>query len=811
MKHRIASLLTTALILSQPILFVGSVAAATNAVWKSVPGSGDWNTGTNWVSGAAPLFPGDTATFNTSSQLSVSLSSDVSVDTLTFNSGASAFTISVPATISFNFSGPGIVNNSGLVQTINNSGNLLFYGAATSAGTATLNNSGPGSGISFNDGTAGNATINNSGSGSYIEFRTTNGNATVTNSGPNSGVYFYFFNPVSGSAAFNNTNATAFLDCSGSATLVTVGSIAGIGNIFLGNGSKGLVVGTNDADTTFSGLLKDGGAFGGIGGTLTKVGNGTLTLSNANTYTGPTAINSGKLELTGSLLSAVTVSGGAFLDISGASSSAGVGSIAGAGSIFLGGKTLITGTDNTNTTFSGSIQDGGLFGGSGGNLTKAGGGTLILSGANTYTGSTAINAGRLAVNSSLSSGVSIAHGATLGGNGSINAAVTSKGEIAPGLSAGQLTINGDMQLRFPSDLSFEIGGTTPAGQYDVLNKIDNAGLKLNGNLGVTLINGFVPANTDTFTILTTTTPLTGHFNNVLNGTRVNTEDGGGSFIATYSGNNVALSDFGAPIPVSKLLNISTRADVETGDNVTIGGFIITGTAQKKVIIRGLGPSLSNFGLQNVLADPTLELHNAIGALITSNDNWKVNDQTQQSQSAEVSATGLPPSNDPESAIVMMLDPGNYTAILAGKNGATGIGLIEVYDLTSAADSKLANISTRGLVGTGDNVLIGGIIIGPSSGTTKTVLVRALGPSLPNSIANRLLDPTLELHDGTGATIVSNDNWKINQQTDIEDTGLAPSNDNEAAILASLLPGNYTAIVHGAGNTSGVALVEVYDL
>jgi minor extracellular serine protease Vpr len=264
---------------------------------------------------------------------------------------------------------------------------------------------------------------------------------------------------------------------------------------------------------------------------------------------------------------------------------------------------------------------------------------------------------------------------------------------------------------------------------------------------------------------------------------------------------------------AQLLNISTRMRVLSGDQVLIGGFIITGTDPKKVIIRGMGPSLNGVGV--TLSDPTLELHQGSTTLAT-NDNWKINDQTGQSQEADIRATTIPPTNDLESAIVATLPPGNYTAILAGKNGGTGVGVVEVYDLAQGANSKLANISSRGFVDTNDNVMIGGLIVGGGSGGgTARVIVRAIGPSL--SVSGALGDPTLELHDVNGTTIATNDNWKINDQTgqsqqaEIEATTIPPTDDLESALVATLAPGNYTAIVRGKNNTTGVGLVEVYAL
>ena len=253
----------------------------------------------------------------------------------------------------------------------------------------------------------------------------------------------------------------------------------------------------------------------------------------------------------------------------------------------------------------------------------------------------------------------------------------------------------------------------------------------------------------------------------------------------------------------QLLNISTRLAVETGDNVLIGGFIITGTEPKTVIVRAIGPALGNFGIPDPLADPTLELNG--NGLVVTNDNWK------DTQETEIAATGLAPSEDLESAIIATLDPGAYTAIVRGAGGGTGVGLVETYDLDSAAGT-LANISTRGFVDTGDNVLIGGFIVGSDSGREGSVLVRAIGPSLSAfGVPGALQNPILELHDGSGATLATNDDWKETQQADIEANGLAPGNDRESAILATLPPGGYTAIVRGALDTTGVGLVEVYHL
>jgi len=247
-------------------------------------------------------------------------------------------------------------------------------------------------------------------------------------------------------------------------------------------------------------------------------------------------------------------------------------------------------------------------------------------------------------------------------------------------------------------------------------------------------------------------------------------------------------------------NISTRLRVETGDNVLIGGFIVTGTQPKRVIVRAIGPSLAFSG---VLANPFLELRDSSGTLIQSNDNWRSDHE------AEIIATGIAPSEDLESAIVATLPANNsaYTATVSGVSNGTGIGVVEVYDLNQAVDSKLANISTRGLVQSGDNVLIGGLIV--LGQDPMRVILRAIGPSLgvPGALAN----PSLELRDGNGGLVAANDNWRSDQEAEILATTVAPTNDLESAIVRNLPPGNYTGIVSGVGNTTGVGLVEAYNL
>jgi glucose/arabinose dehydrogenase len=259
---------------------------------------------------------------------------------------------------------------------------------------------------------------------------------------------------------------------------------------------------------------------------------------------------------------------------------------------------------------------------------------------------------------------------------------------------------------------------------------------------------------------------------------------------------------------SQALNISSRSNVASGENAMIGGFIITGAADKRVILRALGPSLPQSIVPNPLADPVLELRGPTGALITSNDNWR------STQEAEIMASQLAPLNNLESAIIATLQPGAYTGIVQGQGGASGVGLVEVYDLDAGStSSRLSNISTRSFVQTGDNRLIGGFILGNNNGAAN-IIVRAIGPSLTKTgVGNALADPTVELRDSNGALILANDNWQDDpsQAAQISASDLAPSNPLEAAIAASPLPGPYTAIVAGKNGGTGIGLVEIYNI
>jgi hypothetical protein len=248
--------------------------------------------------------------------------------------------------------------------------------------------------------------------------------------------------------------------------------------------------------------------------------------------------------------------------------------------------------------------------------------------------------------------------------------------------------------------------------------------------------------------------------------------------------------------------------VQTGDNVGIGGFIISGTASKHVLLRAIGPSLTLFGIPNALPDPVLELHGPGGVVIVTNNNWR-DDPVQE---ALIQASGLAPSNNLESAIDANLSSGGYTAVVRGNNNTTGVALIEVYDLNQAVSATLANISTRAFVSTGDDIVIAGFILGNQNGNDR-IVVRGIGPSLTAfGVPGALANPTLELRDNNGALLIANNDWQDNpaQAAELTAAGLAPTNPLDSGIAATLPPGPYTALLAGSNNETGVGVVEVYD-
>jgi uncharacterized protein YkwD len=299
--------------------------------------------------------------------------------------------------------------------------------------------------------------------------------------------------------------------------------------------------------------------------------------------------------------------------------------------------------------------------------------------------------------------------------------------------------------------------------------------------------------------------------------------GNGSFNVTFSGGGVTTSqrtvavanslnakaDYVAAAVPAVLANISTRLRMQNSGDVLIGGLIAQGTVGKKVVIRAIGPTLTDFGLPGALPDPTLELFQG-NTSIATNDDWR-----NSAQQAEIQSSGLAPGKDAESAIIATLTPNqNYTAVVRGKNGQFGLAVVDAFDLDQAAAAKLANISTRGFVGVDDNVMIAGVIVGPTGGGSINILVRALGPTLTDfGVAGALANPTVDLVNASGTVIRSNDNWKSDptQMAQIQAANLAPQHDAEAALVQALSPGAYTAVVRGGGRTTGVGLVEAYNI
>ena len=401
--------------------------------------------------------------------------------------------------------------------------------------------------------------------------------------------------------------------------------------------------------------------------------------------------------------------------------------------------------------------------------------------------------------------------------------------------SGSLFADGSDGLNGSIGLAFDSAGNLYVANYSnsTISKLDPAGTAIgtiNTNVDHPYGLAFDQAG-NLYVVNNAATPAIEKFDSSGNGTVfADTGLNNPSFIAIQP----SALPTPAPTPIERqFANISSRAFVGTGDNVAIGGFIIhtapanpitksktnVSVATKRVLIRGMGPSLSVNGVPVTgrLADPVIELHDHTGAIIATNDDWKVPVQNQ----TDVEATGLPPGDDHESALVAQLNlDENYTVILSGKNNTTGIGLVEIYDLEATNGTYLANISTRAQVLTGDDVLIGGIIV--RGGDARQVIVRAMGPSLAvngTPVAGRLSDPQLDLYDAQGTLITHNDNWKEEpdgtpnpaREAAITATGFQPNDDKEAAILFTPAPGNYTAVVSGVSPATGIGLVEAYRL
>jgi autotransporter-associated beta strand protein len=731
-----------------------SSAVAGSATWLANPGSGDWNTAANWTPGGPPNGPGDTATFESSTVSNLWLSATTRVNGITFNGNPGiSYTISGSTLI---IGGSGITNHSGITQHFVANPEIFFVNGASAGFSTVFTIDGDSAATSggetafYGSSTAGQGTFTVNGStsshgwGGLISFNDSSSadNATITLNGS-----AFQQCPPPGDNCFDNPYPQGVLflyTTAGNATLIANGGI--------GDGEGGWI--------TFQSRSTGGTA------RVKVFGNGNLDISNHND---PGVPGNG-----------VTI-----------------GSLEGNGVVFLGGNNLTVGSNNLSTNFSGVLRNGNRFGpGAGaGSLTKIGPGTLTLSGANIYTGATTINAGKLTVDGSITSAVTVNNGGTLGGSGTTrDVMVKSGGIVAPGESQ-TLHISGNYAQNAGGVLKIEVLGADP----NTSSRLDITGnATIDGTLEIRFLNGLLPTSGEVIKVFNLAGGLSGSFAQII----FPDLRAGFQFQPEFVNGTYQVRALNDGVPATGFLNISTRMQVGTGDNALIGGFIVTGTAAKKVIIRAIGPSLAS--LSGRLADPTLELRDSAGALLFSNDDW-----TQSSQAQEIMQSGLAPAHEHEAAIIATLSPGSYTAVMRGVNNSTGIGVVEVYDLATNVSAKLANISSRGFVQTGDNVMIGGFITGNQA---MHVMVRAIGPSLTQfGIATALADPTLTLHNAQGAILAFNNDWRDTEQMAIEGTGIRPTDTKESAILATLPPGNYTAIVRGLNDTMGVGLVEVYHL
>jgi autotransporter-associated beta strand protein len=793
---------------------------ADSAGWSLTPASGDWNTASNWVPMTIPNGGADTATFAQSTITAVSLSANTEVNAIGLTAGAGAYTITTSPMLLLTVSGVGITNVSGITQNfLNNAdasgrGEISFFNTATAGNSDTVytSNDTPSALVTggrtsfFGTSKAGSATFVNKGnavSGGlggrtfFNDFSTADNGTFVNNGGiteQGGGVTFFVASSTAGNGTFTNNGGAAFfaggsvsfleISTAGNATFTNNGGSVGGGD----TGGTTLFAETSSAGNAI--LIANAGSGAGTGGEIFFLDDSTGDTARVELF------GNGNLDL--SLHNAPGVT---------------IGSLEGTGNVFLGSRNLTVGSNNLSTAFSGVIQDGGLNGGHGGSLTKIGPGTLPLSGANTYTGPTTINAGKLSVDGSITSAVTVNNGGTLGGIGTVggtvivNTGATLSGGDAT-TASGSLTVGDNLTLNSNSVIELGLGAS---GSHSSLNRTGGA---------------WTFASNQSFAFFNAGS-LPGMYDNIITG--LAGDPGGTAFWTittpgfvgtfTYDGaGNIDLvitaapspSPTPSPTPASQPINLSTRMQVQTGNDVGIAGFIISGTASKHLLLRAIGPSIpgSSFG---VLADPVLELHDP-GTLTTiTNDNW-MDDPVQM---AAILATGLAPTNNLESAIDTTLNPGSYTAVVRGKNNTSGIGLIEVYDLSHAVLAKLANISTRAFVGTraANTIVIAGFILGNNSGNDR-IVVRGLGPSLAAlGVTNVLADPTLDLRDGNGALHVENNDWRDNpaQTAELKAAGLAPPNNLESGIAAALPPGHYTVLLSGLNNETGNGLVEVYDL
>jgi len=555
-------------------------------------------------------------------------------------------------------------------------------------------------------------------------------------------------------------------------TLDTINNITFPNSCTLGTG--GLIVRTNGYNSTFSGALSGSGGLNKTG-SLPVTGPGTLTLTGNSTYSGPTTVSIGKLVVTGNISSPVTVTNVGVLSGNGA-----VGGIivSGSGVVAPGNSTGVLTVNGNYTQESGGF----LFIEIGGPAPGSGYDRIALSGKATIAGT---------LNLSLVNG----YKPTVGQTFAIITSISESGNFSTINSSG-FTVRSDASANgIVLTVTSVVPGapvitsaTSASGVQDQPFNYQITATESPTSFGATALPPGLSVNTASGVISGMPTTV-GSYDPVISATN-----------STATGSATLNMTISAPTPApTRLANISTRLRVETDDNVLFGGFIITGTQPKKLIVRAIGPSVS---VPGSLDDPTLELYSG-PTLIASNDNWMDSPERQ----AIIDST-IPPANNLESAIVRSLAPGSYTTIVRGVNQGTGVGLVEIYDLDGSVDSKLAQISTRGFVQTGDNAMFGGLYV--VGGSSQKVIVRAIGPSL--ALLGKLDDPTLELYDGNGTSLGANDNWRTGgQEAEIIATTVPPSDNLESAIVQTFAPGPYTAIVRGVNNTTGIALVEVYAL
>jgi hypothetical protein len=580
--RKLASALALAVTLSVHSIYAGS------ATWSLSPGSGDWNTAGNWTPATVPNAATDTATFDLSNTVGVSISANTEVDGLVFNSGANPFTITASPTWTLTISGAGVANNSGnpqnfvtAVDASFNSGVILFKNSAT-AGSATFftNNAGvvtggPGGSTEFfNTATADNGTfVNNGGAvsgagGGTTQFfnGATAGNATITNNAGTGGGITQFFNTAVAGTATITSNGGAVSGQAGGITFFFGNSSADNG-VFTSNG--GSISGASGGSTQFlASSTAGGGTFTNNGGTVSGAGGSSTQFKNNSNAGSAILTANGGVGTGGSIVflndatggtAQVEVNGNGFLEISQHNApGVTVGSLKGSGNVFLGSRNLTVGSNNISTTFSGVIQDGGAGGGTGGSLTKSGSGTLTLSGTNTYTGATSVTAGKLLVDGSITSAVTV-NGGTLGGSGSTGAVTVNSGAtLSPGDSVDILHVYGNLGLSLGSTYLVDLNGVAVGTQYD---QTDVAGLVSLGDATLTLSLGFTPPVNSSFIIINNdlTDSVSGMFAGLAEGATF--AAGGQTFMISYAGgdgNDVVLTDLGAvPEPATWLSAVLT--------------------------------------------------------------------------------------------------------------------------------------------------------------------------------------------------------------------------------------------------------------